>query len=332
MRAARPALLMCALALLGLLLLGSSMLVGPHSLRDTTLVDTLLRLRGSRALVAYLSGAALAVAGVLVQGLFRNPLASPDVLGTTAGASFAGKLTMLLLDVWLHAGALGGLSAELFLPLGCLFGAGCSLLVLLAIARVAQDHVALLLSGFLLSSLFLSMGSLVTSLAQESWELGRAVVMFALGSVSGAGSRQIAMIAPIVLVGTLASALWARPLDLLLSGEDEARVLGLDVRRARRWCIVWAALLTAGAVSVGGNVGFVGLVVPHAVRRFCGATHRLLVPASALLGGAFLVACDLLVRVLPVSSEVPLGVVTGLIGAPLFLWLVLRGQRGIVHG
>lgn len=328
----RPALLMGSLALLGLLLLVASLFVGSHTLRDVSLVDTLLWLRSSRALVAYLSGAALAVAGVLVQGLFRNPLASPDVLGTTAGASFVGKLTMLLLDVLMRAGTLGSNSPELFLPLGCLAGACGALLVLLAIARMTQDHVALLLAGFLLSSLFLSMGSLVTSLAQESWEVGRAVVLFALGSVSGAGGRQIVMIAPIVLLGTLAALLWSRPLDLLLSGEDEARVLGLDVARARRWCIVWAALLTAGAVSVGGNVGFVGLVVPHAVRRFSGAHHRVLVPASALAGGAFLVACDLLVRLIPAQSEIPLGVVTGMIGAPLFLWLMLRARAGALYG
>ena len=332
MRKVRPATLLVLLVLLGMLLFGASLLTGSHTLSDAALRETLLTLRSARALVAYLAGAALAVAGLLVQGLFRNPLASPDLLGTTAGASFAGKLSMLGFEALLVAGAVRGIEPELFLPLGCLLGALLALSLLLAIARVARETLVLLLAGFLLSSLFLSLGSFVTSLAQESWEVGRAVILFALGSVTGASVRQVAIIAPIAMVGTAAAWLWARPLDLLLSGEDEAHMLGLDVARTRRWCIVWAALLTAGAVSVGGNVGFVGLVVPHGLRSLIGVSHRSLVPACALGGGAFLLACDLLARAVPASSEVPLGVMTGLIGAPLFLVLLLRTRREALHG
>lgn len=332
MRKVRPATLLVLLVLLGMLLFGASLLTGSHTLSDAALRETLLTLRSARALVAYLAGAALAVAGLLVQGLFRNPLASPDLLGTSAGASFAGKLTMLGFEALLVAGAVRGIEPELFLPLGCLLGALLALSLLLAIARVARETLVLLLAGFLLSSLFLSLGSFVTTLAQESWEVGRAVILFALGSVTGASVRQVAMIAPITMLGTAAAWLWARPLDLLLSGEDEAHTLGLDVARTRRWCIVWAALLTAGAVSVGGNVGFVGLVVPHGLRSLIGVTHRSLVPACALGGGAFLLACDLLARAVPASSEVPLGVMTGLIGAPLFLVLLLRTRREALHG
>jgi iron complex transport system permease protein len=109
-------------------------------------------------------------------------------------------------------------------------------------------------------------------------------------------------------------------------------VLGLDVTRARRWCIAWTALLTAGAVAVGGNVGFVGLVVPHGLRRLVGVSHRSLVPAAALAGGAFLLACDGLARSLPSRTEVPLGVITDLVGAPLFLWLLLRSRGRLLHG
>ncbi|HEY6881669.1 MAG TPA: iron ABC transporter permease, partial [Polyangiales bacterium] len=194
------------------------------------------------------------------------------------------------------------------------------------------DAVVLLLAGFLLSSLFLGLGSFVTSLAQESWELGRAVIAFALGSVTGAGPRQVATVAPLAVAGTLAAWSWSRPLDLMLSGEDEARVLGLDVARTRRWCIVWIAILTTGAVSVGGNLGFVGLVVPHGLRRFVGVAHRRLVPAAALGGGTFVLACDMLARALPSRTEVPLGVITDLIGAPLVLVLVMRSQRRLLHG
>ena len=323
----RTAPVLLLLTGLSLALFALSLLIGASSLEDDSLVSTLLTLRAARGGVAYLAGAALAVAGVIVQGLFRNPLASPDLLGTTAGASFAGKLSLLLLQALTAHLHLSGIEPEAILPLGCLAGAAVALVVLLWIVRATPDTLILLLSGFLLSSLFLSMGSFVTSIAQESWELGRAVISFALGSVTGAGARQLAMIAPVTAIGTAFALLWARPLDLMLSGEDEARVLGLDVARARRWCIAWAALLTAGAVAVGGNVGFVGLVVPHGLRSLVGVAHRRLLPASALGGGAFLLACDMLARSVPSRTEVPLGVVTGILGAPLFLWLLLRSQR-----
>jgi iron complex transport system permease protein len=323
----RTALVLALLCLTSAGIFGLNLLVGASDLGDTSLLDAVLTLRAMRGAVAYFAGAALAVAGVIAQGLFRNPLASPDVLGTTAGASCAGKLSLLLFQASLAGGSTFGLAPELLLPLGCLLGALLALSALLFIARRTPDVVVLLLSGFLLSSLFLSLGSFITTLSQESWELGRAVISFALGSVTGAGLRQVLIITPIAVLGTLAAFFWAGPLDLLLSGEDEAAVLGLDVRRTRRWSIAWTALLTAGAVSVGGNLGFVGLVVPHGVRRLVGVSHRKLVPAAALAGGAFVLACDVLARIVPARTEVPLGVVTGLIGAPIFLWLVLQSHR-----
>jgi len=328
----RPRHWLALLFALSLALFALGLLVGTSDLRDAAHADALVALRSSRGLVAYLTGASLAVGGVVAQGLFRNPLASPDVLGTTAGASFAGKLSLLLFDALVVDAAALGLAPELLLPLGCLLGALAALLVLLGLARRTYDTVVLLLAGFLLSSLLLSLGSLVTSLSQERWELGRAVVSFALGSVTGAGPRQVLTIAPIAIVGTIAATLWSGALDLLLSGEDEAQSLGLDVRRARRWCMAWTALLTAGAVAVGGNLGFVGLVVPHGLRKLIGASHRTLVPAAALGGGLFVLACDLVARSLPARTEVPLGVVTGLVGAPVFLLLVLRSERAVLHG
>lgn len=329
--AMRPSVVLALLLITSAGLFAGSLFAGASSLTDQSLYATLLELRLARGAVAYLAGAALAVAGVIAQGLFKNPLASPDVLGTTAGASFAGKLSLLLLQALLVRGELKNVQPEMLLPLGCLVGSFVALSILLAIARTATSNVVLLLSGFLLSSLFLGLGSFVTSLAQESWEVGRAVISFALGSVSGTGLRQVMMIAPIVLAGTAAAFFWSRPLDLLLSGEEEARILGLDVDRTRRWCIAWTALLTAGAVAVGGNVGFVGLVVPHALRLFVGVSHRVLIPSAALGGGAFVLACDLLARIVPARTEIPLGVVTDLFGAPVFLWLLLRSRREALY-
>jgi iron complex transport system permease protein len=189
------------------------------------------------------------------------------------------------------------------------------------------DIVVILLAGFALSSLFLSVGAFLTSIAQEWWELGRALVSFSLGDIGGVGHRQLWLIAPLFVLGTGFAWFWGHPLDLLASGSDEAQSLGLDYDGVRKWTIVWTSALTAGAVAVGGNIGFVGLVVPHALRPFVGVRHRRLMPAAVLAGGAFVLTCDVVARVASPRGEIPLGVVTGLIGAPTFLWLLIRERR-----
>lgn len=328
----RPSLgtLFAALVVLALLVAGASTLVGQGSLGDGALASTFLRLRAGRLAAAFLTGSALSVAGVLVQGLFRNPLASPSIIGTTAGANLGGQLA-LLLGHWLFGATLSPwLAPDLLLPVGCVLGALASLALLLTLVRAHDDLVVLLLTGFLLSSLFVSLGAFVTSIARERWELSRAMLSFALGDISGTGPRQIVLAAPLVVLGALFAWTWSRPLDLMLSGEEEARSLGADVPLVRRWVVVWSAVLSAGAVALGGNVGFVGLVVPHALRPFVGTAHQALLPACAIAGGTFVVACDIVCRVMPGQGEVPLGVVTGLIGAPAFLWLLVR-ERARVH-
>lgn len=311
-----------ALVVLAALVALSSMTVGAGSLADEGLRETLLSLRGARLAASFLAGAALAVGGVVVQGLLRNPLASPSILGTTAGAALGGQLVLLALPFVALP-----VRSEMAVPIGCLLGALLSLLALLALLRHTNDAVTLLLTGFVLSSLFLALGSFVTSLAQNDWELGRAVVAFSLGGVSSAGTDHVLFALPLVLAGIGASFGWGKALDLLLSGEEEARSLGVDVPRLRWWSAVWVATLVAAAVSLGGNVSFVGLVVPHVLRPFAGWSHRRLVPAAALGGGIFLAACDVITRAIPSHGEIPLGVVTGLVGAPLFLFLLLRQRR-----
>lgn len=291
-----------------------------------------MALRGQRIAAAFLAGAGLSVGGVLVQGLFRNPLASPSVIGTTAGATLGGQLSLLLYQTLATSAVLQAVSPELIQPLGCIVGAAAALSLLFALHRSDQDLVVLLLMGFLLSSLFLAMSSLVTSIAQERWELARAMIAYALGDVSGAGIRHIYLAGPLVVAGVVAAFLWGRPLDMMLSGEEEAASLGVDVGVVRRYCVMWTAALTAAAVSLGGNVGFVGLVVPHTLRLLLGEGHRNLVPASALLGGTFVVACDTLTRGVITTSEIPLGVVTGLLGAPVFMYLLMRNRGELGHG
>ncbi len=307
-----------------------ALFTGAASLGDESLRATLLQLRGARLLAAFLAGAALSVGGVAVQGLFRNPLASPSILGTTAGANLGGQIALLTASAL--SGASAALAIEMVLPIGSLIGALVALGILLIFLRAGADLLTLLLTGFILSSLFLSIGSFLTSMAQESWELGRTMVAWSLGSVSGAGARHVLFALPLTIVGTIAIWGWGHALDVMLSGEEEAASLGVDVKATRRWVVVWVAVLTGAAVSLGGGVAFVGLIVPHALRPIVGAEHRRLVPSAALLGGAFLIACDALGRALPGRSEIPLGIVTGLIGAPLFLWLLVRMQREAYGG
>lgn len=310
----------------------AAFLVGTGDLGNDELSAAFLELRGARAAAAFLAGGALSIAGLVVQGIFRNPLASPSILGTTGGAALGGHASVLWVDAWFRNAAVLPIQPDLIYTFACLFGAAVSLLILLAFVRRGVGAVSLLLTGFVLASLFASLASFLTVLSQEEYELGRAIVSYSLGGVGGVGVERVLLALPLVVAAGVGAWLWGRHLDVLLSGEAEATSLGVDVRQVRRWAVVWAAVATGAAVSVGGNVSFVGLLVPHALRPFFGVEHRGLVVVSFLLGGTFLVACDILLRIAPTDGEAPLGVVTGLIGAPLFLFLLLRRAREMFHG
>ena len=324
----RPHLALLALILLAVAL---SMLVGRGDLADEGLRGVFLKIRATRTLAAFVSGASLGVAGVLVQGLFRNPLASPDILGTTAGAVLFGNAALLAYEL-LGVSALGVIAPELLLPLGAIAGSFFALLILVALMRRSEDLLVLLLTGFILSSLFLSISSFLMSLAQESWELSRALLAFTLGSVTGASASQLLFAIPLFIAGLNAAYFFGRPLDLLLSGEEEAKSLGVEIVRTRLLIALWIAVLTGVAVSLSGTLGFVGLVIPHLLRPFFGIGHARLIPSAALAGGAFVVLADVFVRAIPARTEIPLGVVTGLIGAPVFLIILYRMYRERGHG
>lgn len=313
-------------AIAAVVVLVLSIVVGTGDLSDVALRSTYLSLRLGRTLAAIITGSALAVAGVLVQGIFRNPLAEPSVLGTSAGAVLGGKIVLFMLEITIGL-ATPFLAPELLVPLGCMLGALVALGLLLALDRRGDDVLFLLLAGMGLSSLFIALGSALVSIAQTRWELGRALVGFSLGSLSGVGTTQVLAAAPLVLTGVIASTTWSKPLDVLLTGDDEARSLGVDVHKTRRFVAVWVAVLTGTAVFLGGSIAFVGLVVPHVMRGVVGVTHARLLPASAAAGAIFVVACDVLVRAIGTESEIPLGVVTSLVGAPLFLRLLYRMRR-----
>jgi iron complex transport system permease protein len=310
-----------------LLAVVASLTVGVGSLDDPQLRSAFLAIRGARLGASLLLGAALATAGVLVQGLFRNPLADPGLIGTTAGAVLGGKLALVALEFAFGAGAWSGLAPELWVSIGSVVGAGSALLCLLLLMRRSSSVLVLLLVGFSLSSLFASMGGVLSTVAERSWELGRALSGFALGSVAGVSSRHLLLTVGPIVIGFFAAYRLAPSLDVLLYGEEEASALGLDVSFVRRWACVWVAVLTGAAVALGGFVGFVGLIVPHALRPFLGAEHARLLPYAAIFGAVFVALADVCCRFMPGGTEIPLGVVTGLVGAPLFLRLLIQSQR-----
>ncbi len=329
----RPSLLRVHAVLFVLLgvAVAAALTVGAGSLDDDARRDVYLALRGARLGAALLAGAALAVSGVLVQALFRNPLASPSVLGTSSGAMLGGQLALLGFATVRDVQSFAFVSSEMILPVGCMLGALIALLFLLYLVRGDTSLLAVILTGFILSSFFLSLSGFVTAVAQETWELGRAVIAFSLGTFSGASTDALLFAAPMILGGFRAAYGGAPTLDVLLSGEEEATTLGVDVRAVRLWTAAWVSVLVGAAVSLGGSIGFVGLVVPHVLRPFTGVDHRRLLPAAAVLGAIFVALCDVAARIVPSRSEVPLGVVTGLIGAPVFLHLLVRSYRESAH-
>ena len=323
--------LFAALTLLALASLALSALVGSVALPATdlpgalmelagghhaSLAATLLELRMSRALVAFVTGAALSLAGVMMQALLRNPLADPYVLGVSGGAAVGALAALLFMcalwtvDTAAFAGAVG-ISALLYLFArrdlrgGTAAEGGASLL---------------LLTGVILSSACMAMVSLMLSVAPESRL--RSMIFWMIGDLAGAPLRAVPWV---VLAGGLLFALRsARSLNVLALHAEASAALGIRVGALRKGLFFCSALLTASAVTSAGSIGFVGLIVPHACRFACGPDHRLLIPAATLAGGAFLVLADTLARTVVAPQQLPVGVVTALIGAPVFLYQLHR--------
>lgn len=276
-------------------------------------------LRFPRTLLAAAVGAALAVAGALMQGFLRNPLADPYVLGVSAGASVGAAVSILLL-----AGA-GWLSGLLLTPALAFIGATLAVTLVYLLARSGSrvPVVTLLLSGIALNTVLSAVLSFLIYFSERNLQ---ALIYWLMGSFSARGWLQVAAIIPYLLVG-LGLAVWlARDMNALSLGEDAASTLGVPVERVKQLLLLASTLLTAGAVSVSGIIGFVGLLVPHVTRMLLGPDHRLLIPASALWGATFLVLADLLARTILPNAEMPVGIITSLCGGPFFLFLLRRKE------
>ncbi|HEX6507884.1 MAG TPA: iron ABC transporter permease [Chloroflexota bacterium] len=275
-------------------------------------------IRLPRVLAAALVGAALAIAGTLFQAVLRNPLADPYVIGTSAGAQLGVALS-LLLPIQFELFGFGTVQATAFA------GALLTVLFVYGLARTAgrTPVVTLLLAGFVVSSFLISLTSFVMIASNRVNQ----VTMWTMGGIDISRFQQLAFTGPcVVLAGCLAITLAPR-LDVILLGEEQAAHLGVRVERLKIGTIALAAFLTGLAVALAGVVAFVGLVVPHAVRLLYGPGHRILIPAAGIVGAAFVVVVDLIARTVVAPTEVPLGVMTAVVGAPFFLHLLRRTRR-----
>jgi len=282
-------------------------------------------LRLPRVLMAALVGASLGGSGAAMQGLFRNPLADPYLLGIASGASFGATLALTLsghLPAAFADGALDLSVASRFVPIAAALGAALALLATLALSRANATRggtTALLLAGTVVGSV---LTSLATFLMLRDADRLRAVFAWTLGNLSSASWANLGRALPYAGSGIVVLFAMARGLDALQLGEDTARTLGVSPRRLRLGVIFGASLATAACVSFAGIIGFVGLVAPHVMRRLAGPGHRALLPASCLAGAALLVLADLGGRMLVRPAELPVGIVTTLLGGPVFLWIL----------
>ena len=267
-------------------------------------------IRLPRVILSVLVGGCLAAAGGAYQGVFQNPMASPDILGASAGAGFGAALSILL-----GASSLGitlGAFAASLLTVGLVF----------TISRHARGErvLGLVLAGIMVSSLFQSGTSFLKLAADPNNQLPQ-ITYWLMGSLSGAAWRDIGFAAVPMLCGLVPLFLQRWQLNVITMGDDEARAMGVDPGRIRLWIAICSTLVTASAVSVSGMIGWVGLVIPHMTRRLVGSDYRFLMPASMLGGGIFLLLVDNVSRNVS-TAGIPFGILTAFIGAPFFLWLI----------
>lgn len=291
--------------------------------RDHSVV---LAIRLPRALLGLAVGAGLAIAGAAMQGLFRNPLADPGLIGVSTGAALGAVAVIVL------GGALaGGLDPTLrpfFLPLAAFAG---GLLVTLIVQRIATrdgviDIATMLLAGIAINALAGALLGIFTFISDD--QQLRELTFWMMGSLAAITWTSLLPAIGLILLPTLLLPRLARALNAMLLGEAEAHYLGFDVDRTKRMVIILTALITGAAVAVSGVIGFVGLVTPHLVRLAIGPDHRYLLPASALLGGCLLLLADMAARTVVLPAELPIGIVTACFGGPFFLWLLAR-RRGL---
>jgi iron complex transport system permease protein len=285
---------------------------------DATTVTIVSQLRLPRVIAAVLVGCSLAVCGVVMQGLFRNPMASPEILGVSAGGSLGAVIAITT--------GLGETS-QFLMPAFTVAGAFVSttLIYVLSSSRGTTSLFFIVISGMAISALCSGVTSGLLLFARQ-YEVSQ-YVFWTMGGLDGRTWQHVLLSAPVLLPGVAVLALFSRELNLFSLGEEGAHSLGVSVETVKRILLALSAAVTGVAISVAGPIGFIGLLVPHLLRMLIGPDHRRLIPASALGGGLFLVVCDLIGRSIAPPFEIRVGIITTVIGSPYLLSLVLRAQR-----
>lgn len=284
-------------------------------------------IRAPRMVMGICVGAALAVSGAVMQGLFRNPLADPGLLGVGTGASL-GAIGVIVLGASLPVGFLA-IAGDSLLPVAAFVGAWLSMLVLYKVStRAGRTSVAtMLLAGIALSALFGALSGVLVYLADDL-QL-RELTFWSLGSLSGASWIKVSVAGPIIVIAVTISCGLGRGLNGLALGEATAHHMGLPVERIKNIAIFAVSAAVGAAVAISGGIGFIGIVVPHLLRLATGPDHRSLLINAGLLGASLLLGADMVARVIVAPAELPIGIITAVMGAPVFLWILLR-KRGLV--
>ncbi|MEH6448966.1 MAG: iron ABC transporter permease [Oleispira sp.] len=277
-------------------------------------------IRVPRVLLAFVIGASLSLAGVLIQSNVRNPLADPSLIGVSAGAALGAALMIVLADFV-------DFQAHYYIPIAAFIGGILATVAVLKLGRndLPGGMALLILAGIAINVVAASLIGLLTYLATDS--ALRHITFWSLGSLASANYFWLTLCSIALLIICLWLPKQHRKLDAILLGQAEANTMGVDVKRLQKQSIVLVALLAALAVSACGIIGFIGLVTPHIGRMLVGASHRYLLPLSFFLGGSLLVIADSIARTIIAPAELPIGIVTALIGAPVFIWLLLREGR-----
>ena len=279
-----------------------------------------MSIRLPRVLLAFIAGAALAVSGTVMQSVLQNPLASPFGLGVSSGAGLGAALVIVS---GLSAGALG---VFLLPAVGLSFGLVTVILSIVFASKIDRNlsNNTIILTGMVLS-LFLN--AIMSTLAASSPAYSQRILLWQLGSFSMKEWKFIWVLLPIVLACILFFMRNARELDVMSFGAEQAGALGVDIKKTKWALLVMVSVLTGSTISFVGIIGFIDLVAPHVVRKFFGSSHRYVVPMSALFGGTFMVVCDLAARTLVAPSEIPIGSITAIIGAPFFIYLYMHNRK-----
>lgn len=285
----------------------------------------LLNIRLPRVILGVLTGAALAVSGAAMQGLFRNPLADPGLVGVSSGAALATAVAMVLAGT-ITAGWMEPFT-RFIVPVAAFIGGVLATILVynLATDRGRTDVATMLLAGIAVNAMAGAVIGFMIFMAND--DQLRDYTFWTLGSLGGATWGSVWVVLPLLLAAILFLPGLSKGLNAILLGEAEARHLGIPVERLKRLIVVFVGLAVGAAVSVSGMIGFVGLVVPHILRLWIGPDHRFLLPGSAVLGGLLLLGSDLIARTVVAPAELPIGVITATIGAPFFLWLLLKNRR-----